>query len=541
MLQLLAFMTPPANRRERLVLLGLLLVFIVASKAAFDPGLGRHALDGAYYYQIARHVAEGDGLLTSVSLYHQGLQQLPHPTPIYPLWPLLLGATGSLIGLQAASLLLPELLYLVVLLLLYPLANRLAMRLGRGTLLIGGGSALDFGHLAVLLFGTNPIFFRFTSLPYTEGLAFACLFCSLLILDRAMDGDSHGAYAAAGVAAGAALATRSQAVMLLVAVPALLVLAGLRRRRLIVAGLVFTVFAAAVLLPWVAWVSSFVESPTPRTFLTVGAFRQTPELEPFQWGVPAATRWEYMTNRLSGLAAAFDPRRGTSYVAQFGLAALLVPVALLALLLHPADLRRGAAAALRPEGLPVAIALLSGLLMIAPLHLLHSRFLWEWRFGHRHGLPFLLVLLPALAYLLRRGGPLRALALSLAAISLLAGAFGVARFLTFHYPSGPVGAERELVDWLDAHPRRPIAVTTNAQPLAAFSRAGYHWMECREPASKSRILLDQVGADYLIVYPGEERCAFVQGLDDLRVARKFEDPRGRILVLAPEKLPASQP
>jgi len=37
----------------------------VAHKLSYDPPLG-DGLDGAYYYQIARHVAEGHGFVTSV-------------------------------------------------------------------------------------------------------------------------------------------------------------------------------------------------------------------------------------------------------------------------------------------------------------------------------------------------------------------------------------------------------------------------------------------------------------------------------------------
>ena len=80
--------------RERHVLLLILLCLLAALKWGYNPGLGRNALDGDYYYQIARHVAEGDGLVTSVSLYHQGFKELPHPINIYPLWPLLLGYSG---------------------------------------------------------------------------------------------------------------------------------------------------------------------------------------------------------------------------------------------------------------------------------------------------------------------------------------------------------------------------------------------------------------------------------------------------------------
>ena len=56
------------------------------AKVCYNPTLDRRSLDGNYYYQIARHIAEGNGFRTSVSLYHQGLRTLPAPATIYPAW-----------------------------------------------------------------------------------------------------------------------------------------------------------------------------------------------------------------------------------------------------------------------------------------------------------------------------------------------------------------------------------------------------------------------------------------------------------------------
>lgn len=78
----------------------------MALKLALFP-VGHHALD---------------------ALYHQGLRELPHASLVYPLWPVLLGAGGALIGLERAAVLLPPLFYVLSLVLLYALANRLAGR-----------------------------------------------------------------------------------------------------------------------------------------------------------------------------------------------------------------------------------------------------------------------------------------------------------------------------------------------------------------------------------------------------------------------------
>ena len=87
------------------MLLAAILLSLLTQKLAFDPEpIGHGRADGSFYYQVARHVASGDGLRTSVSLYNQGLRELPAPTTITPLWPLVLGATGRWIGLPRATL-----------------------------------------------------------------------------------------------------------------------------------------------------------------------------------------------------------------------------------------------------------------------------------------------------------------------------------------------------------------------------------------------------------------------------------------------------
>ena len=51
--------------------LGVVLLGLLSLKLAFDPyPTGSHSHDGSFYYQIARHVSEGDGFQTSVALYH---------------------------------------------------------------------------------------------------------------------------------------------------------------------------------------------------------------------------------------------------------------------------------------------------------------------------------------------------------------------------------------------------------------------------------------------------------------------------------------
>lgn len=119
------------------------LALLVTLKALFNPSPLSDTKfdDGAYYYQVARHVRDGDGFVTSVSLYNDGFKRLPHQALFYPLWPLLLGLTGRVLDLQLAAQILPETLYFVALALLYALANHVASAFGlEGTFCCAGPS-----------------------------------------------------------------------------------------------------------------------------------------------------------------------------------------------------------------------------------------------------------------------------------------------------------------------------------------------------------------------------------------------------------------
>ena len=214
-----------SKRVLRIALLLVLLGGVVPLKAQLRYGLGERANDADYYYTIARSVAEGEGLKSNLSLYYQGFKTLPHLVTGSPVWPLLLGAVGAVVGLDIAAVWVPNTLHLLALALLYGLA----LRLRRGIEVGGGGgwfreqSVVTLGHVAVLLFATNVVFFQFSSVPNNEPLAFCLVFGALLALDRAARECHVGWAVAAGALAGLAVLTRIQALAVAIAVPVVLV------------------------------------------------------------------------------------------------------------------------------------------------------------------------------------------------------------------------------------------------------------------------------------------------------------------------------
>lgn len=501
------------------VLLGILGLFLF-QKLGFDPTpVGHHRADGTFYFQVARHVARGDGLRTSVSLYEQGLREMPARSNVHPLWPLVLGGAGRLIGLQRAARLLPELLFFVDLLLLYVLACRMGGRLGAEVLLrIRGAPVLDVGHLAVLLLGSNAIFFTFTSLPWTEALAFCFLFAAPLALDQTLRGERALAWAAlAGALAGLAFLTRSQFLAAPPAVVAALALGG--RRRLPLAALAAAA-ALAVVAPWALFVASLPGDFAARALVDFSAYRETPGLLPFS----GFQEFDSLSARLAdmggGLLYAFAPASRYGYVASFGYAVYLVPAGL-ALLAWQAVGRRLDWRALASERarLPVCVLLLwAGCLL--PVHAQHGAFPFPWWFHWRHGLPMLLGMLLGFCWLWRGGRALRALALALVASGLLAS--WRADDPLGADPRAPALFELEFFAWLDAHGKPPVVLSTQCREIALWSNAVTHWTRCEQEAERTRAQLDHLPIDYLVLYPGEKRCRFAGGLErELELVRRF--------------------
>jgi 4-amino-4-deoxy-L-arabinose transferase-like glycosyltransferase len=176
-----------------------------------------------------------------------------------PVWPLVLGASGKVFGLRASATALPELLYFVDLALLYFLAMALWKGIAgeRAGWLFRSGRVPDFGHLAVFVLATNVVFFRFSSVPNNDALAFTFLFCALIAVGQAALRGSAAIAGFAGIFASLALLTRVQTLGVVVTIPAVLFWVGLgqgRALRLLSASLLGI---ALCMIPWITYLLSW--------------------------------------------------------------------------------------------------------------------------------------------------------------------------------------------------------------------------------------------------------------------------------------------
>lgn len=488
----------------RLVLLAAILIVPGSVKLWHSVGTGPFGLDGAFYVNVARNVQEGAGLVTNVSLYHEGHLELPARTRlIYPLWPAVLGHTARLIGLFPAIAVLPKLLFFVNLLLFYRLGNLLAVRMNRADLT---ESIFTPGHLLVILLAANSYFFAVTVQPYTDALGLALVFATLLLLDRAVTTDHEGkarlVAGASGLIAGLALLTRTQSMILLVAAAAALLWAVFCDRRMFGRVAAFAVVSGVLVATWY-----FGFHTIEHTRAAIGYDRM--------WAEPG-TSGEWLRQRFAGLVTSLNPFSRFSYFHSLG-AAIVLPL-LAAPLAFREWLRRRRLCASAESVLP-AVTILAGLGFFFVLNLFHHRpgFFLPWLFGYRHALPVVLLIAPAIVYLMGRARPLRIATLVIVAVSALAGFASIVRIATHPEVAAPTAAEQLLARWVAEQPRRPVLLTTHAQQLGVYTRANLHWTLCDTAPEQTRDMLEKLPIDHVVLYAGERRCDFVRGLGDLLV------------------------
>jgi hypothetical protein len=490
---------------HRILPLILLFGFAAGALGRNPVALDERQADGLFYYQIAQHVAAGEGLLTSVSLFGQGLRELPATTTVQPLWPLLLGWTGRSVGLDRAAAGLPELFYLVSLILLYVLANRIGRCLGAEILAsVRGVPVLDLGSVAVAILGANSVYRAYTSLAYSEGLAMTLLFGALLAMPGPGTRRVMARAGLAGLLAGLAYLARSQLILVPLGMVAAMGFVGIRdgeMRRAALACLAFGLLPAGV---WVAFLVSALGPVPPAVLIDFAAYRETAELPEFALLARHSGVVDRILDVFVSVGVALRPFDAQSYVASFGPAAYAVPAALG---ISVWGLARGpgiGSALVRGcdrSRLPLVASCAVAAAALAPVHLAHMDVWIEWLFAWRHGVPFVLAMVPAIAVLSRSGALARALVLGAVVIGVVSPSTTPANYIAgTQRPTWP--AEQSLVRWIDEHSRPPVLLGTMARSLAARSRGVAHQLDCGPPEAVLR-QLELLPVDYLVVYASD--------------------------------------
>lgn len=509
------------QRHVAFVACAALVASLGALKLHYDPPLS-NGLDGAYYAQIARHVAQGQGLVTSMSLYHMGLDPLPQPTTTYPLLPWVMGEVGRATGWVSAVQAVPEFFYLVSVVLLFELVRAWLRRSPR----VSPAWHVPIATLVTAWFGLNPVYHWASSRPYTESLGFALTFGALFAYTGACDASFGSnrrralAFAFVGVLAGLAYATRYQLLVLLAGLLASRAMSADRQRWRDLAAL-----GAGASLPiaWVAWRLFSRPHPNAYALLDFASYRQLPSLPRFEYALKFPSVWSFAADKFLGLGEAFDPLSEWSYVRQFGAAAWLVPVALAVLAIDVLRHRQPLRSWTAPEHAALVASVCTGVLALVPVHLIHALHWYTWTFAWRQGLPLCLVIIPALLVLLARltRWP-RALLLGAFALGSVPAAREAIAAPNSEVPLAWLETRRQVGAYLEQTAHGTGTLGIEPQPVAAYSDAPLHWLACWSTPAVTDALVRNLPITRVILAPEDLSCPSLAPLRTrLKLERRF--------------------
>lgn len=512
----------------------LFLVPYIAVRAWHASQLTTFGIDGSYYAEVARHVRDGLGLTSHLSLYHAGDEQFPHPTSIYPLWPLLLGFVSRVADLETAGHWLPLVLSQGALVLAFGFGRRLWPEPLFPSVL----PSFHAGHALVLLLGLQHDFVYYTVIPYTEALSWLLLFAFFWrALVRA--GDTGPAWGLeVGLWASALYFARAQLIIVPIAVAgayAVRLLAGPDRGRIAVQALLALGVIGAGLGAWWRYLSTFVHDPSLSTLLRFDQNRANGLLSEFDVIVNRPTLGATLLDRLEGVGVAYSSLASDGYDQVFWASHWALPAALPFLVAAGwttlgRDGLRAAVEALRtPRAFAWALMLLVAAGGLASVHLAHKQFNGAWYFDRRQSMVAFLAFWLALGWLLRLRRPVATvLGVLVLSTSTLVGTRSMLR------QADAVGGEfrdpvrfRELATWLKreaADSPLTVAMQGGKVQRAALrtGKVGYHWFHDDSSYADILAMTDRLGAKYLIFLENETRDWDFREQGAGRIERDFE-------------------
>jgi len=158
-------------------------VFLFFSKLDKIPESGYASYDGAFYSDIALHIYNGDGLLTSISSFDQFYKVLPRPTQVYPFWPLVGGSLAHLFPHSVKFVIRLEFINLIfsifsIYVLYFLILNILKKESSKKYI---------YAFIFTIAFNCMATYYYYSIKPYTESLAIFLILLSLLIFFNVLD------------------------------------------------------------------------------------------------------------------------------------------------------------------------------------------------------------------------------------------------------------------------------------------------------------------------------------------------------------------
>lgn len=520
-----------------------MMAFLVPVRIASTAQIDGMWVDGGYYLDVAQHVRDGDGVASNVSLYHFGYPTFPYPTSVYPLWPWLLGMGGRWVDITVLAHWLP----LGFSLLAVVAAFGFGRRLWPEPLLPVHVPGLHAGHVFALGIAVQSEFVYFSSLPYTEPLAWALLF--LFCWRVVAKGPDLGVVWA--VETGCWLGLLYLARFQLLVAP--LAMAGAWAIRFVLGPGRGRIAAHAALAlgvtglfvgGWYLHLQTFVAHPGLSSLLRFDQNRANDLLSEIDIIVDTPGFVSLLLDRARGFVVGWDPASESSYTTSFYTMHWALPLALPFLLVAAvrAVRRDGWVERLRrPEVAHWYFVLLFALGALLSVHVIHKHYNGSWYFSSRQGLMSLPAFLLPMVWLLRQTRPL-AMVFGVVVLSSTAVFGGYTVWTTAVEPPEELRTDAhfdDLVRWLERHTDAEGHVvvaldSAQVQRVAWQTRGvGYHWIQAATPYEDYLTMCDQLGARYVIVRKRALDRRWKLLVDRERLNRDFvrlrEEPDGHVI------------
>ncbi len=488
-----------------------LLFFLVIAKIDFGLHLNTFGVDGSYYFDIARNIYEGNGIATNGSLYHQGMQQFSHASPIYPLWPLLLGTLAHLLGIFTAATWVPVALYFATLITAYLVVEKIL----NGYVIDGNLIRIKYSTVFVYLLALHYDFFLATSRPYTEGLAYLLFIGFIYSAYQVLQREQNRHALLAGVWLALALLCRSQLIVFVFAtfIFAMAALLLQRNRQTFKLLALFTAAFVICLSPWLFFITNQLAGLSIKSLLFFDQFRASDTLSKLEVMAPASSWFDYIGQRLQGFVYAYNPENQYSFYRTYLLSAYLAPLALLALLFRSGDIISPVKNLLKTKGQSLSgrrnSFILFFLLLAAAgyfsIHLIHKQLWAPWNFGLRHGLTCIFLFFAAFVFLCRQNAFWRYMALALLICSSYLAIQKIRSeiYVTKTYRKHITVDRAPVINWVkttaSTKPELRISMYTCQWLLPYTNNVGYHWIYHSTTRDDLLALFSTLQSDYLLL------------------------------------------
>ena len=486
-------------------------LFLTVTKVIYTLNADSFGWDGSYYYDIARNIHNGLGFTTNLSLYHQGMSYFPHPTPVYPLWPSLLGYSAYIFPLRFLAYILPVLLYFGTIIIIY----RLIQKKLPENIINTKYCVVNYAHLGVLILCLHGKYFEVTSKPYTEALAYFLLFICLTRLVSIMPLIKFTTFLEIGIWSALLLLVRSQFIIFLISVVFfyLIILVWSRNMKYCLGICIIILSFLVSYAPQLFFLSEKLGQVNQGTVLFFDQYQASNTLSKLNVLVKYENFSQFLYYKLRGFWIAFFPWGKYSYSTTFHgfqysfiVALFMIPSIYFSSKNRKILYDKIKKLLSQPENFFFVFLTIFTLASFFSIHMLHKKLWATWNFATRHALVCSFIFFLSFVFLFKQAffSKIKKFALFLFLIATFVG-MGNLTLQTINqiYSSQFSEKKVDLIHWFKNELAKKTSLTIampHPQKISVYSEGvNFHWVYHNTSKKDFKILFSELGSDYLLL------------------------------------------